>query len=693
MPMVSIDTETTGVSFNHGCMPFLVTFCNEEMENTYYEWDVNPLTRLPKVIASDVDEIIHTIETTETLVLQNPRFDVQALATVLLPDYKWPWDKTVDTLLAGHLLASNHPHDLSSMVLEYLGIDIDKYDEISKKIVNKARSLVTRKGSTIDNWRIAKKGLPELPSAKGSVWKNDLWLPRAIVKHARRHDRELLGLLPEGYRDWTSSTATYANYDSASTLALYIEMRKQLKERKLWKIYKARLEILEPVYTMEKQGVSLNGKRLTTLQATYKEESAIAGEVCNKVANHYDYELILPKSGNNKNLSTFVFDVMKLDVLKKSKKTGAPSLNKDVLAEYQSRFSPKSIKSKFVCALSAKRKRDAALSYMEGYTKFWLSVSGLPNWWRLFPSLNPTGTDTLRFSSSNPNEQNISKKEGFNLRYAFGPAPGREWWSLDCKNQELRIPAYVSNETEMIKLFENSEAAPYYGSVHLLNFHTVYPDIWEKESKLVGSEQAGLSCKKRHASSWYQWCKNGNFAVQYGSVEGSGTADRAYHRPGSFCKIKERFKAIHGIGGLNDQMIMQAEEFGYVNTMPDRTVDPERGYPLICGHRMYGRISPTIPLNYYTQGTACWVMFRAMVKINKYLKQLNKGMPNEYQMILQIHDEVVLDFPKVENIGNLSKVKVVQKLMSSIGNDLIPKVPLPVSIEYHPVSWGAGETV
>ena len=60
-----------------------------------------------------------------------------------------------------------------------------------------------------------------------------------------------------------------------------------------------------------------------------------------------------------------------------------------------------------------------------------LGACDLSNWRKLHTSLNMCGTDTLRWSSNNPNSQNISKKEGFNLRYAFGPAPGREWWSLD----------------------------------------------------------------------------------------------------------------------------------------------------------------------------------------------------------------------------------------------------------------------
>src|SRR5258707_9055727 len=68
----------------------------------------------------------------------------------------------------------------------------------------------------------------------------------------------------------------------------------------------------------------------------------------------------------------------------------------------------------FIKALGAKRKRDTAIAYMKGYKRFWLPTNGLDEWHRLHPSLNPTGTGTLRWSCTNPTEQNISRHEGVN---------------------------------------------------------------------------------------------------------------------------------------------------------------------------------------------------------------------------------------------------------------------------------------
>jgi hypothetical protein len=369
-----------------------------------------------------------------------------------------------------------------------------------------------------------------------------------------------------------------------------------------------------------------------------------------------------------------------------------------------------------------------------------LEARVLTGWFVMHPNLNPTGTDTLRWSSSMPNEQNISKRgievrcnlchgdgcvacneTGWvsrNLRHAFGPAPGREWWSCDAKNIELRIPAYESGEQELIDLFERPDEAPYYGSTHLLNFHTVYPDIWDGElgkrcdvrgcscnGEVVTLERVGPHCKKKFADNWYQYCKNGGFAVQYGSMDradGLGTADRAFHRPGSHAKLKSRFAKLEA---HNQRCIRHAERYGYVETIPDRSVDPARGYPLLCTRTERGKILPTVPLNYRTQGSACWWMQQAMIRCHARLCGWNtRGFDGH--IALQVHDELVFDFPQggdprkdleKESSGkayfrtsNLWRVRELQKLMEQGGRDI--GVPTPTSCEYHVESWAEGVT-
>lgn len=679
--MISLDTETTGVDFFHDTRPFLVTTCDDAGEQSWWEWNVNPTTRMPQIPKGDLREIREVVESVDYIVMQNSKFDVRALETIGITI---PWEKVHDTLLAGHLLASSEPHSLTAMSIKYLRYDISRYEERLRKEINRARDRARRH---LPDWKIAKKGTEGMPSATAEPWKFDLWLPRAIC--LRQKD-----LLPDtvdwsAKKDkindhlWQTVCAEYANADSAVTLPLFRIQEKMLKDKDLWGIYLERLKVLPVVYEMEKIGVTLNSNRLAHLQKEFIHKSESCSRVCVNVAASFGCNLEMPRSGANDSMRHAMFSAMKMPVVKTSKRTGDPSLDKEALDELETRFSDNSRESLFVRRLKQKRKRDTAVLYMDGYRRFWVPCHDWNDeWFRLHPSLNLTGTNTLRCSSSNPNSQNISKQEGFNLRYPFGPVPGREWWSLDAKNIELRIPAYEADETEMIALFEREDDPPYFGSHHLLVFSVLHPEKFA---------QHGADCKKVFASSWYQWTKNGNFAVQYGAVEESGTADRAYHVKGAQRRIQQRFNKV---AKLNERMIDHADKRGYVETIPDKTVNPKRGYPLQCPLTKYGQVKPTIPLNYHVQGTAMWWMCSAMVKVANLLEQINlvQEPERQYHVIMQVHDELVIDCPAAPDSWqgnpqdyNRDKITAIQRTMESCGDDI--GIPTPVGVDYHPHTW------
>lgn len=721
--MISLDTETTGVDLRHGAKPFLVTMCDQEGQNRFWEWDVDPFTREPLVVDGDLNEIEQAIQEADLIALQNPKFDFVALDGLEgINGWQWEaweWGKIRDTLMAGHLLASNQPHDLTTMTLIYLGINIKPLEDAVIKACNEARNICRRKDFIEEHgqWRIASESEEDMPSAGEKNSKYDMWLPRAVakvLKYAEDHP-------------WWTVTRDYANADSSVTLPLMVEQERRLKDRGLWDIYRQRLKLLPVLYKMEQRGITLSGRRTEELIKKYTEGSVSAEKECLKIAKSFRYDLQLPKgASNNNSLKSFFFDVMKLPVVKRTKRTkgkdgsgGQPSLDKDAMEHYLATLDAAGAPHKFITQLRGKRSRGTAVSYLNGYRRFWqkwipVCITGPATdagWYVLHPSLNPTGTATLRFSSSNPNEQNISKKEDFNLRYVFGPAPGREWWSMDAKNIELRIPAYECGERELIDLFEKMDQPPYYGSEHLLNFSTVYPNIWESELRALeeelGSAKAALAavgphCKKKYAASWYQWCKNGDFAVGYGAMDkadGTGTADRAFHKPGAHALLKSRFANKEA---LNQKYIDFANLHGYVETLPDRSVDPDHGYPLLCSRSAYGDISPTVPLNYHVQGTAMWWMQQAMIRCQAYLDKLNGSVRNVewdgYFMVMQVHDELVFDFPQRYSVkngqpvyGNLGKIRKIQHLMEQGGEDI--GVPTPVGCEYHAVSYSEGATL
>jgi len=668
MELLATDTETTGLDLKHGAKPFFVSTCDEDQNQLYWEWAVNPLTREPAIPEKDLIEI-KTLFKNKRMVLHNSRFDVEAFGTID-EDMRlnWDWDNTEDTLMAGHLLASNEPHDLTTMAQVYLGINVKGFEDDIFEACTEARKIAKKK---YPGWAIAKVGRPDMPSAKGKVWKFDMWLPRAIAS-AEGYDAD---------HPWFTLLQEYANADTAVTMALWMELVELLEKRELRAIYESRMKLLPVIMKMKNRGVTANRARIHELYSRFEEETGELEQVCINLSNGRLDQL--PKGSTSNSLRETIFEELELESPKKTQ-AGKPSMDKFVLDHWIATLPPRSKQSKFVRSLRDYRKRSTAMSYLESYQGFGRRMRGKlgRNLLQMFPDFNPTGTDTLRWSSRNPNAQQISKQEGVNLRYVFGPSPGREWWSLDYNNLELRIPAYEAEETEMIQLFEKPDEPPFFGSNHLLVFSVLHPDKYDHDDP-----EGLLKAKKKYASTWYQWTKNGNFAVQYGAVKESGTADRAYHVDGAQAIIEKRFS---NIGKLNRAMIDHASKWGFVETIPDKEVDPDRGYPLYCGKTIWGGVKPTLPLNYRIQGSACWVTSMAMVNIQELFDELNRRVKHEaYFLIMNVHDEVVLDFPYLPNKGNLPIVEQVQKIMERRG-DLIG-IPLTCGIEYHPNNWSQSE--
>ncbi len=307
--------------------------------------------------------------------------------------------------------------------------------------------------------------------------------------------------------------------------------------------------------------------------------------------------------------------------------------------------------------------------------------------------MNICGTDTLRYASYNPNSQSVGKEgirvdgeeEAMSIRHCFGPAPGREWYSMDYENIELRIPAYESGEEVMVKLFERPDEPPFWGSYHLMNASIIFPDLfWPLADYPPGHE---LSFKEQYDGTWYKCTKGFGFAFSYGGQK--RTCDRAARRPGSWELVRSRLTEH---SKLNQRYVDQANRLGYVETLPDREVDPSRGYPVETPRSKYGRVSPTVPLNYHVQSTAMWCTMKAMVRCQRLLDRWTREDPGSggYRMTMQVHDEIMFDFP-AGRLGNSGKVEELRRAMERSGDDV--GIPLRVTAKLHRVSWDAGEKV
>lgn len=707
------------------------------------------------------------------IVGHNIKFDVHALRTVGITSENppWPWSNTHDTLLAAHVLGSNQKKDLTSLARDYLQHDMKPKEDALEQAIKAARRHAKRH---LDDWSIASAENPRTPSIRKSssnksnrAWRYDFWLPRAIAKYYdfkkpestcghlwkdARHCEPDIGMECAKCKGhyWWVVLSEYANEDSAVTIALWQVMKAELRNRGYWPHYQERRKLLHIFTEIERRGSTVYQPNIRETTTRCKQERTEQVNVCEAVAESYGYKLEMPKAGMNKSLTHFCFgevarnqdyqlqqvatvDSLMLPIVALTKK-GNPSLDSKVaIPIYLATLERRSKQYVFIKALASVRKRSTALQYLANYRRFMLPFGGdnLPDWFLLHPNVNLTGSDTLRRTCNNPNLQNIAKQESkcpechgegcpdcnhtgiefASLRRCFGPAPGREWWSRDYQNVELRIPAYKAGERKMIDLFEKPDEPPFFGSYHILNFSLIYPDLWaDALAKYGDGAKDWITSPQGYKSTWYQWDKNFGFAKQYNC--GRETGDRAAHRAGAWDAANA---GLSEVARLNQRCIQFANKHGYIETEPDRTVDPRRGYPLLCTRTAKGGILPTVPLSYYVQGTAMWLTSRAMVRIQDFFDLINRGekfegrkWPGGYYFALpDIHDELVFDMPSGAGKNpyrplsdearswrgepweyNLPIARECGRLMAMCGEDI--GVPTPTGCEYHATSWAEG---
>tara|TARA_R110000803_G_scaffold3285_2_gene11184 strand:- start:11132 stop:13099 length:1968 start_codon:yes stop_codon:yes gene_type:complete len=641
------DTETTGADFRHGCKPFFVSSCCEDGRILYWEWDVNPLTRVPTVPKKDIREVQKHL-TSQDHVWHNSKFDIRALQQLGIDGYDW--SKAHDTHLASHVLASGESHKLKDLADNYLGItDDDQYE------LQEAVNLARRHGKKL-GWRTASPYDPHFPATKSPKnvgwWVMDMWLPRAVAKH--------YGYEPE--HPFWHVLAKYAITDAERTIGLWQVLREGLEDEGLEEQYDTRRKLLPVTFEMEDRGIDIHLPNLKSLQAEFTEEAAHSELMCNKLSGGVVTSTNSTQQLQKTLFGTFKFDPSEDTTLSKKlylTKGGDFSTNKDVLTALVDTCQPTEKRYRFIKHLQKQRKYTKALEYMAGYERSGLKVRGpggnyLKHWRHLYPNFNIAGTKTTRFASYEPNAQNISKQELINLRRLFGPLPGREWWGIDYQNIEMRIFAYCSGDKNLIEAFELG------GSVHLIFAEVLFP----KEFKAC--LKSGESFADKYKSTLYQWTKNGNFSLLYGA--GKAKADSTYHVDGAYDTIRKKLPLIDRFMKAKQD---EAINNGYITTLGGYRLQVNTGEP----HKA---------VNYFVQGSAGWCMIKAMLRVYEYLKDLP-----DYHAVMTIHDELDFDFPKSNR--NLEIIQDIADLMELSGDDI--GMPTPVDVERHSINWSKKESL
>jgi DNA polymerase-1 len=273
---------------------------------------------------------------------------------------------------------------------------------------------------------------------------------------------------------------------------------------------------------------------------------------------------------------------------------------------------------------------------------------------RVHTSYSQIGAVTGRISSSNPNLQNIPirTEEGRRVRNGFIAEKGSILLSVDYSQIELRIVAHMAKDESMLAAFRAGE------DIHATTAAAVYG----VENEAVTKDM------RRHA-------KAINFGLIYGmSAFGlARSTDLTLAEAENF--VKTYFTKFPGVKKYLDEIRQLAAQQGYVETLLDR----RRYFPAL-----QGKINPQMKnreereaINAPIQGTAADIMKMAMLKIPSALKAA--GLKS--RMLLQVHDELVLECPKDE----LEKAaRVVQETMA---NAYPMSIPLETEARAG-TSWG-----
>jgi DNA polymerase-1 len=333
--------------------------------------------------------------------------------------------------------------------------------------------------------------------------------------------------------------------------------------------------------------------------------------------------------GSPKQIGEIFFGKLQLPVIKKTP-SGAPSTDEEVLQKLAEDFPlPKIL-------LEYRGMSKLKSTYTDKLPRMVNRDTG-----RVHTNYSQAVAVTGRLSSNEPNLQNIPIRsaEGRRIREAFIAGPGNVIVSADYSQIELRIMAHISGDAAMLRAFSEGE------DIHRAT-----------AAEIFGIAPAEVQSEQR------RYAKVINFGLIYGMSAFGLASNLGVDRAAAQSYIDKYFARFSGVRQYMEDTRMQAKARGYVETVFGRRLWlPEINSP--NGPRRQG--AERAAINAPMQGTAADLIKLAMIAVQGWLEQSALGT----RMIMQVHDELVLEVPQ----GELDLVKVkLPELMASVAQLKVP---------------------
>jgi DNA polymerase-1 len=417
-----------------------------------------------------------------------------------------------------------------------------------------------------------------------------------------------------------NKVAPYAASDAEVTLRLRPILEKKLSEVNASNLFnEIEMPLIPVLCMMERNGVALDMPFFSNMSVELQQRLA---EIETSIYAQVGYSFNL---NSTQQLSKVLFETLKLQPPDPRKKTasGYYSTSAEVLEELRGKHPAV----------------DGMLEYRELSKLKSTYVDALPlqinpRTGRVHTSFNQAGSITGRLASSEPNLQNIPTRTdlGRRVRRGFIASQGNTLLSVDYSQIELRIVAHMSGDQAMLDAFRAGQ------DIHAATAAAIFGTPLENVNKN----------QRRHA-------KTINFGLIYGmSAFGlSRSTDLTLAESEDF--VKAYFQQFPGVKSYLDGMRRQAAHIGYVETLLGR----RRYFPNLQNHSnpMTRNREEREAINAPIQGTAADIMKIAMIHVPPALEKAGLSA----DLLLQVHDELVLECPPSELLHTATTVREVME--------------------------------
>ena len=272
---------------------------------------------------------------------------------------------------------------------------------------------------------------------------------------------------------------------------------------------------------------------------------------------------------------------------------------------------------------------------------------------RVHTSYNQAGSATGRFSSNNPNLQNIPVRteQGREVRRAFVAPEGYVLLAVDYSQIELRVMAHISEDETLIDAFHRE-----------LDIHQA------TAATVNGIQPEDVTYEQR------SFAKRVNFGLMYGMGAFRLARDSDLTLAEAEAFISTYFERMPGVKEYIDRTKTFVWANGYTETLYGR----RRIYPAIRanGNRRSTAAEERAAINMPIQGTAADILKQSMIDLDGRLAQTNY----DAAMILQVHDELVLEV-REEQLDAVTAL-VVETMEAALPDGKPLRVPLRANASF-----------